>query len=72
MDVGVAGQTRRAVAVTASAASAVEPKNILMMGGTRFIGLFLARELVKAGHQVQPHSLRILRFQYSKGIRAQL
>lgn len=52
MDVG---HTRRAVVVTASAATAVEPKNILMMGGTRFIGLFLARELVKAGHQVCIH-----------------
>lgn len=54
-DVGVVkeGRTssRRAV-VRASAASGSESKNILMMGGTRFIGLFLARELVKAGHQV--------------------
>ncbi|BBM98204.1 hypothetical protein MPTK1_1g11680 [Marchantia polymorpha subsp. ruderalis] len=33
-------------------ASAGEKKNILMLGGTRFIGLFLARLLVKEGHQV--------------------
>uniref|UniRef100_A0A383V3U2 NAD-dependent epimerase/dehydratase domain-containing protein n=1 Tax=Tetradesmus obliquus TaxID=3088 RepID=A0A383V3U2_TETOB len=31
---------------------AVEPKKILMMGGTRFIGLYLARQLVEAGHEV--------------------
>lgn len=42
----------RRVVVTASAASS-ESKNILMMGGTRFIGLFLARELIEAGHQVE-------------------
>jgi nucleoside-diphosphate-sugar epimerase len=27
-------------------------KNILVMGGTRFIGVFLSRLLVKEGHQV--------------------
>jgi len=32
--------------------SAVEPKKILMMGGTRFIGVYLARMLVEAGHEV--------------------
>jgi len=31
---------------------AVEPKKILMMGGTRFIGLYLARQLVEQGHEV--------------------
>lgn len=28
---------------------AVEPKKILMMGGTRFIGVYLARQLVEQG-----------------------
>jgi nucleoside-diphosphate-sugar epimerase len=28
------------------------PKKVLMMGGTRFIGLYLARQLVEAGHEV--------------------
>eukprot|EP01023_Acetabularia_acetabulum_P064351 TRINITY_DN8288_c0_g1_i2.p1 TRINITY_DN8288_c0_g1~~TRINITY_DN8288_c0_g1_i2.p1 ORF type:complete len:370 (-),score=84.91 TRINITY_DN8288_c0_g1_i2:186-1295(-) len=32
--------------------AAVEPKKILMMGGTRFIGLYLARMLVEQGHEV--------------------
>jgi nucleoside-diphosphate-sugar epimerase len=50
VDIGIVKEaTARRAVVTATA---VEPKNILMMGGTRFIGLFLARELVKAGHQV--------------------
>lgn len=44
-------QPKGALHVTASA-----EKKILMMGGTRFIGVFLARLLVKEGHQV----LRIL------------
>ncbi|GLI66076.1 hypothetical protein VaNZ11_009795, partial [Volvox africanus] len=35
-----------------SSSSSVEPKKILMMGGTRFIGLYLARQLVQAGHEV--------------------
>ncbi|KXZ51721.1 hypothetical protein GPECTOR_11g169 [Gonium pectorale] len=35
-----------------SSSSSVEPKKILMMGGTRFIGLYLARQLVEAGHEV--------------------
>jgi hypothetical protein len=54
LGVGKEAAQRRSArrAVVAASASAVEPKNILMMGGTRFIGLFLARELVKAGHQV--------------------
>jgi hypothetical protein len=34
--------------VSAAAAS----KNILVMGGTRFIGVFMARLLVMEGHQV--------------------
>ncbi|KAJ9528393.1 hypothetical protein QJQ45_020327 [Haematococcus lacustris] len=29
-----------------------EPKKVLMMGGTRFIGLYLARQLVEQGHDV--------------------
>lgn len=32
--------------------AAVAPKKILMLGGTRFIGVYLARMLVKAGHEV--------------------
>ncbi|KAM7474344.1 hypothetical protein LguiB_021587 [Lonicera macranthoides] len=38
---------RTALSVTASSA-----KKILIMGGTRFIGVFLSRLLVKEGHQV--------------------
>jgi nucleoside-diphosphate-sugar epimerase len=41
-------QPQRAVALKAQAV----PKSILMMGGTRFIGLYLARKLVKEGHDV--------------------
>lgn len=33
-------------------AAAVAPKKVLMLGGTRFIGLYLARMLVEAGHDV--------------------
>ncbi|ONI04215.1 hypothetical protein PRUPE_6G309500 [Prunus persica] len=40
-------QPKVALQVTASSA-----KKILIMGGTRFIGLFLSRLLVKEGHQV--------------------
>lgn len=40
-------QPKGALHVTASA-----KKNILIMGGTRFIGIFLSRLLVKEGHQV--------------------
>lgn len=40
-------QPKGALHVTASG-----EKKILMMGGTRFIGVFLARLLVKEGHQV--------------------
>jgi len=32
--------------------AAVAPKKILMLGGTRFIGVYLARQLVEAGHEV--------------------
>lgn len=32
--------------------AAAVPKKILMMGGTRFIGLYLARQLVAEGHDV--------------------
>lgn len=39
-------QPKTALQVSASA------KKILIMGGTRFIGLFLSRQLVKEGHQV--------------------
>lgn len=40
-------QTKGALNITASSA-----KKILIMGGTRFIGIFLSRLLVKEGHQV--------------------
>ncbi|MCA0777076.1 hypothetical protein KUO10_23360, partial [Vibrio vulnificus] len=40
-------QPKVALNVTASSA-----KKILIMGGTRFIGVFLSRLLVKEGHQV--------------------
>lgn len=33
-------------------ANGVAPKKILMLGGTRFIGVYLARLLVEAGHEV--------------------
>lgn len=32
--------------------SATAPKKILMLGGTRFIGVYLARMLIEAGHEV--------------------
>ncbi|KAJ6384677.1 hypothetical protein OIU78_027884 [Salix suchowensis] len=35
-----------------SASFCIKSKNILIMGGTRFIGVFLSRLLVKEGHQV--------------------
>ncbi|CAI5498424.1 unnamed protein product [Closterium sp. Naga37s-1] len=34
-------------------AGAVTARKVLMMGGTRFIGVYLARMLVKAGHEVR-------------------
>lgn len=40
-------QPKGALQVTASST-----KKILIMGGTRFIGVFLSRLLVKEGHQV--------------------
>lgn len=40
-------QPKGALRVSASSA-----KKILIMGGTRFIGIFLSRLLVKEGHQV--------------------
>eukprot|EP00850_Spirogloea_muscicola_P012046 SM000076S21867 [mRNA] locus=s76:593395:596784:- [translate_table: standard] len=42
--------TKSSAVVVTAAASA--PKKILMLGGTRFIGLYLARLLVKDGHEV--------------------
>ena len=41
-----------AVAAVVAAAAAVPKKNILILGGTRFIGVYLARDLIKAGHEV--------------------
>lgn len=35
-----------------AASAAVAPKKILMLGGTRFIGVYLARMLVEQGHEV--------------------
>lgn len=32
--------------------AAVATKKILMLGGTRFIGVYLARQLIEAGHEV--------------------
>lgn len=45
---GPVTQSRRGAALKAQAV----PKKILMMGGTRFIGLYLARKLVQEGHEV--------------------
>ena len=36
----------------AAVAAQAVPKKVLMMGGTRFIGLYLARQLVEEGHDV--------------------
>ncbi|KAL4458794.1 hypothetical protein ABPG75_013659 [Micractinium tetrahymenae] len=56
-----AAVSRRAAAAAARAAAPrattvmsanVAPKKILMLGGTRFIGLYLARQLIEAGHDV--------------------
>eukprot|EP00199_Chlamydomonas_sp_CCMP681_P001772 CAMPEP_0119101704 /NCGR_PEP_ID=MMETSP1180-20130426/681_1 /TAXON_ID=3052 ORGANISM="Chlamydomonas cf sp, Strain CCMP681" /NCGR_SAMPLE_ID=MMETSP1180 /ASSEMBLY_ACC=CAM_ASM_000741 /LENGTH=359 /DNA_ID=CAMNT_0007085867 /DNA_START=75 /DNA_END=1154 /DNA_ORIENTATION=+ len=44
-------QTARRTAVQVRCSS-TEPKKILMMGGTRFIGLYLARQLIDQGHDV--------------------
>ena len=48
------GGLRAAPALSRGAAQAPQatPKKVLMMGGTRFIGLYLARQLVEAGHEV--------------------
>jgi len=35
-----------------AAAATVPKKNILILGGTRFIGVYLARDLIKEGHEV--------------------
>ncbi|PSC76107.1 Chloroplast stem-loop binding of 41 kDa chloroplastic [Micractinium conductrix] len=48
---GAAARSAAARAVTVMAA-AVAPKKILMLGGTRFIGVYLARQLIEAGHEV--------------------
>jgi hypothetical protein len=45
--------TRRTLAVRVQAqSSTTTPKKVLMMGGTRFIGVYLARQLLKEGHDV--------------------
>lgn len=46
---GVAARAPRAATVMSAA---VAPKKILMLGGTRFIGVYLARQLIEAGHEV--------------------
>ncbi len=43
-----AATARKSQAVTAS----VAPKKILMLGGTRFIGVYVARMLIEQGHEV--------------------
>jgi nucleoside-diphosphate-sugar epimerase len=43
-----AARAQRQTAVTVSASG----KNILMLGGTRFIGAYLARQLIEEGHEV--------------------
>jgi len=43
---------RVAVSAAQSVRAAAEPKKVLMMGGTRFIGQYLARQLVEEGHEV--------------------
>ncbi|XP_002979442.2 chloroplast stem-loop binding protein of 41 kDa b, chloroplastic [Selaginella moellendorffii] len=45
-------QAVRRVSIVTTASSDTPAKKILMMGGTRFIGVYLARLLVKAGHEV--------------------
>ncbi|CAI5489710.1 unnamed protein product [Closterium sp. Naga37s-1] len=47
-----AGARAAAAEPVVASAAYVAPKKILMMGGSRFIGLYLARALVKAGHEV--------------------
>merc|ERR1719258_805342 len=43
---------RKGTAMDSVSMAAVEPKKVLMMGGTRFIGLYLARQLTEQGHEV--------------------
>ncbi|CAK0784242.1 Chloroplast stem-loop binding protein of 41 kDa b, chloroplastic [Coccomyxa viridis] len=43
---------RRAKASLSVSAAASSPKEILMLGGTRFIGVYLARQLIEQGHSV--------------------
>ena len=43
---------RKAGLQRAAVRAAATSKKVLMMGGTRFIGLYLARQLVEAGHDV--------------------
>ncbi|GBG58815.1 hypothetical protein CBR_g216 [Chara braunii] len=43
---------QRGISAAAGPVAATEPKKILMLGGTRFIGVFLARLLTQAGHEV--------------------
>eukprot|EP00803_Ostreobium_quekettii_P002145 evm.model.scf_1846.3 EVM.evm.TU.scf_1846.3 scf_1846:23028-29045(-) len=43
---------RGAARVTCMAAGATEPKKVLLMGGSRFIGVYLSRMLIEAGHDV--------------------
>eukprot|EP00252_Welwitschia_mirabilis_P011403 TRINITY_DN2563_c0_g1_i1.p1 TRINITY_DN2563_c0_g1~~TRINITY_DN2563_c0_g1_i1.p1 ORF type:complete len:404 (+),score=73.55 TRINITY_DN2563_c0_g1_i1:277-1488(+) len=45
-------RSSRSVAAKAASGNPVPPKKILIMGGTRFIGVYLTRMLIKAGHEV--------------------
>ncbi|KAI3436106.1 hypothetical protein D9Q98_002164 [Chlorella vulgaris] len=46
---GAAPAAARSVTVMSAA---VAPKKVLMLGGTRFIGVYLARQLIEQGHEV--------------------
>ncbi|XP_008658099.1 chloroplast stem-loop binding protein of 41 kDa b, chloroplastic isoform X1 [Zea mays] len=50
--VSISTQKRRSRGARVQVSAAADSKNILVMGGTRFIGVFLSRLLVKEGHQV--------------------
>ena len=48
-------QQKSGIRCSLVASASVEKKKILMMGGTRFIGIYLARLLTEAGHEVGLH-----------------
>ncbi|BDA44971.1 probable UDP-glucuronic acid decarboxylase 1 [Coccomyxa sp. Obi] len=45
-------RNKRAQHLTATRVTAAANKEVLILGGTRFIGVYLARQLVEAGHEV--------------------